>query len=90
MTDMPYPRPPYLHRYHTRHGKWIWYVRKGARGRRIHLRAEYGTEAFWDEYRAAIDASTVRKPEAIKAAHMSPPLRMRTPRDLPLQWRLRR
>jgi hypothetical protein len=28
--------------------------------------------------------------EAIKVAHMSPPLRMRTPRDLPLQWRLRR
>jgi hypothetical protein len=28
--------------------------------------------------------------EAIKVAHMSPPLRMRTPGDLPLQWRLRR
>jgi integrase len=66
---MPQPRPPYLHRYHTRHGKFIWYVRKGARGRRIHLRAEYGTAVFWDEYKAAIDASTVKSKPEIKATH---------------------
>jgi site-specific recombinase XerD len=64
---MPQPRPPYLHRYHTRHDKFIWYVRKGARGRRIHLRSEYGTEAFWEEYRAAIEASTIRPKAEIKA-----------------------
>jgi hypothetical protein len=28
--------------------------------------------------------------EVIKVARMSPPLHMRAPRDLPLQWRLRR
>jgi len=28
--------------------------------------------------------------EAIKVARMAPPLHMRTPRDFPLQWRLRR
>ena len=47
---MPRPRPPYLHREETRHGEVSWYVRRG-RGRRIRVRAEYGSEAFWREYR---------------------------------------
>ncbi|WP_237179969.1 tyrosine-type recombinase/integrase [Rhodoplanes sp. Z2-YC6860] len=32
----------------------MWYVRK-ARGKRIRLRNEYGTDEFWSEYRAALE-----------------------------------
>ena len=46
---MPRPRPPHLHRERTRHGQFVWYVRKG-KGARIRLRAEYGSEKFWAEY----------------------------------------
>jgi integrase len=48
---MPRPRPPYLHREVTRHGKVVWYVRRNRR--RIRLRANYGTDEFDTEYRAA-------------------------------------
>jgi integrase len=64
---MPRPRPPYLHRYKTRHGKMIWYVRKGARGRRIRIRAEFGTPEFETEYQAAI-ADTPAPAPKIKAS----------------------
>lgn len=53
MGDMPRPRPLYLHREKTRHGRFVWYVRLGA-GVRIRLRAEYGTPEFQAEYEAAI------------------------------------
>lgn len=53
MADMPRPRPPHLHRQVTRHGKVVWYVRID-RGRRVRLKAEYGTEAFELEYQAAV------------------------------------
>jgi hypothetical protein len=49
---MPRPRPPYLHRVITRHGKAVWYVRLGVGQRkRIRLRSEFGTEDFRLEYR---------------------------------------
>jgi hypothetical protein len=54
IDDMPRPRPPYLHREKTRHGKWVWYVRIG-KGPRIRIAAEYGTPEFDAEYRAAIN-----------------------------------
>jgi integrase len=50
---MPRPRPQFLHREVTRHGKPVWYVRIN-RGPRIRLRALFGTPEFWSEYRAAI------------------------------------
>lgn len=53
MLDMPRPRPPHLRHEETRHGKLVWYVRKGT-GPRVRLRADYGTEAFWNEYRDAL------------------------------------
>lgn len=59
MTDMPRPRPPYLHREITRHGRIIWYVRIN-RGDRIRLRAVFGTEAFWNEYQAAVGGQPYR------------------------------
>lgn len=53
---MPRPRPPYLNREETRHGTHVWYVRR-RHGQRVRLRAEYGSESFWAEYRAAIEGS---------------------------------
>lgn len=53
MGTMPRPRPPFLHRETTRHGKPVWYVRLD-RGERKRIRAEFGTEQFRVEYEAAI------------------------------------
>src|SRR5215510_12760704 len=53
MKVMPHPRPPYLHREITRHGKAVWYVRIG-KGRRVRLRGEFGTPDFGAEYQAAV------------------------------------
>jgi integrase len=53
ILGMPRPRPPHLHRETTRHGKTTWYVRID-KGKRIRLRAPYGTPEFDDEYRAAL------------------------------------
>src|ERR1700752_4400170 len=50
---MPRPRPPFLHRETTRHGKTVWYVRLD-RARRVRLRADFGTDQFKAEYDAAI------------------------------------
>jgi integrase len=50
---MPHPRPPHLHRQITRHGKTVWYVRIG-KGRRIRIKASYGTPEFDAEYHAAM------------------------------------
>jgi integrase len=64
---MPHPRPPYLHRQISRHGKAVWYVRKGQGSRlRVRLRQEYGTPEFWAAYRAAVDSEP--PPQAAKAA----------------------
>lgn len=51
---MPKPRPPHLHREETRHGLVKWFVRRG-HGPRIRVHAEYGSQEFWGEYRAAIE-----------------------------------
>jgi integrase len=50
---MPRPRPPFLHRQITRHGRAVWYVRV-AKGKRMRLRAEYGSPEFWAAYEAAV------------------------------------
>ncbi len=58
---MPRPRPPHLHRERNRHGDVVWYVRR-RHGRRVRLRAEYGSPEFWAEYRAALEgAPTISK-----------------------------
>jgi integrase len=56
MDPMPRPRPPYLQRESTRHGKAVWYVRVG-KGPRIRMRAEFGTPEFSSEYQAAISGA---------------------------------
>ena len=50
---MARPRPPYLHRETTRHGRSVWYVRVDRR-KRIRLRGEYGSPEFQAAYNAAI------------------------------------
>ena len=63
MTAMPRPRPPYLSREITRHGKPVWYVRRG--GRRIRLRADFGTPEFDAEYQAACSGIRPQKAEEV-------------------------
>lgn len=53
MPDVPRPRPPHLHRETTRHGRVVWYVRP-RKGRRVRIRAEFGTAEFECEYQAAL------------------------------------
>jgi hypothetical protein len=63
IADMPRPRPPYLNRAVTRHGRVVWVVRvgKGDQRRRIRLRAEFGTPDFEAEYRAALAEQEIAK-----------------------------
>jgi len=63
---MPRPRPPHLHREETRHGAVLWYVRKG-HGPRIRIKAEYGSDEFWREYRAGLEGAP--KPSKAAKAH---------------------
>lgn len=50
---MPRARLPHLRHEQNRHGDWCWYFRKGD-GKRIRLRATFGTPAFTAEYEAAM------------------------------------
>jgi integrase len=69
---MPRPRPPFLNRVVTRHGKVTWVVRVGSGDdrRRVRLRAEYGTPEFKAEYEAAIKAD--REAALAQAARNEP------------------
>jgi integrase len=55
-----------LQRQISRHGRAVWYVRRG-HGLRIRIRAEFGTPEFEAEYRAALDGTPVenRKKAAV-------------------------
>ena len=66
MDGMPRPRPLYLSHELTRHGRTVWYVRRN--GKRIRLRAEFGTPEFDTEYQAAI-AGEPLKAKAPNARH---------------------
>jgi integrase len=55
MLDMPRPRPPYLHKLTSRHGKTVWCVQVG-RGPRIRIRGEFGTPEFQRAYEEAVTA----------------------------------
>jgi integrase len=52
IQGMPRPRPPYLLRQVTQHGRVCWYVRKG-KGKRIRVPTP-GTEGFDQAYQAAL------------------------------------
>lgn len=58
---MPKPRPPYLQKQITRHGKHVWYVRKGE-GPRIRIHGEFGTEEFNANYLNAVEG-IISKPK---------------------------
>jgi integrase len=58
---MPQPRPPYLLRERTRHGKTLWYVRRERHGQRIRVKGEYGTAEFWQKYQDALAGLSQRK-----------------------------
>jgi integrase len=58
IDDMPRDLPPHLVRQRTQHGKTVYYVRI-RKGPRTRLRAPYGSEAFWAEYRAAISGDAL-------------------------------
>lgn len=64
MEAMARPRPQYLQRELTRHGKVVWYVRIDD-GKRTRIRAEYGTPEFQAEYQDAINGTTpdIKKPK---------------------------
>jgi len=62
MQDMPRPRPRFLQRHVTQHGRVVWYIRIG-RGPRTRIRAPFGTPEFDAEYQAALEA----KPRPHKA-----------------------
>jgi hypothetical protein len=68
---MPRPRPPHLHRQRTRHGKTVWYVRHG-KGPRVRLRAEFGTPAFDEAYRAALAGEAATAPSTKLALLIHP------------------
>ena len=63
MEPMPRPRPPHLRHERNRHGTPIWYVRQGD-GPRIRIREPYGSEAFWQAYRDALDGETPARRKA--------------------------
>lgn len=59
IEPMPCPRPPHLQRERTRHGKAVWFVRIG-KGPRRRIKAEYGTQEFWDAYHSAVRGEAPR------------------------------
>ncbi len=73
MDAMPRPRPPYLSREVTRHGRAVWYVRRN--GKRIRIRAEFGTSEFEADYQAALAGN---------------PLRSKAPNEGTLAWLIER
>ncbi len=54
LKAMPKRQYPGLYKETSRHGKAVWYVRPLHHGKRVRIRAEYGTEAFIAEYHAAL------------------------------------
>lgn len=65
--DMPRPRPLYLHRFKTRHGKYIWYVRRPG-GARVRIKGEFGSPEFNAAYMAAMDGVAVTQPRPVAAS----------------------
>lgn len=66
---MPKPRPPYLQREISRHGKITWYVRKRPMPR-IRINGVYGSREFMAEYHAALadDGSAIVKKKEVSAS----------------------
>nr|WP_278521198.1 tyrosine-type recombinase/integrase [Brucella anthropi] len=65
---MPRPRKPYIQREVTRHGKTIWYFRRG-KEKRIRLPGQFGSKEFNAAYDAALAGQEV--PKVQKSSHTS-------------------
>ena len=66
MPDMPRTRKPYVQKETTRHGRTVWYFRKGT-GPRIRLRGDYESPEWLADYEAALGQSfgaAVERPSA--------------------------
>lgn len=62
MPDMPKPRFPFVLREKTRHGKIVWYFRRG-KGKRVRLAGDYGSDTFIAAYNAAMAGKHYVAPE---------------------------
>lgn len=62
LGPMPKPRYPGLVKEVTRHGSDVWYVRPLHHGKRVRIRADYGTDDFVAEYQAALQGISANKP----------------------------
>ena len=80
---MPRPRPPFLVRQVTRHGKAVWYVRRGV-GPRVRIRAAFGSPEFAGEYQAAVAGITAAQPKGRVGAGSSRMAHPAIPRKLGL------
>jgi integrase len=58
---MSRPRPPFLQRAVSRHGKTIWYVRI-SRGPKIRIKGEYGSPEFNEAYQGAVSGEKPKRP----------------------------
>jgi integrase len=61
MLPMPRPRYPYVQRQVTRHGKTLWYFRRG-KGARFPLGDRYGSPEFMKAYEAALGGERLPPP----------------------------
>lgn len=59
--DMPRPKPQFLIRQVTRHGRAVWYFRRHKTGPAIRIRAEFGTPEFTRQYEAALIGQPIEK-----------------------------
>lgn len=59
MRDMPRPRKAYVQKEETRHGKTVWYFRRG-NGPRTRLPGEYESEEWLQAYRAAFNGDEAK------------------------------
>lgn len=66
MSRMPRPRKPYVQKEITRHGKIVWYFRRG-KEKRIRLPGAFGSAEFNEAYAAAL-AGLPAKPRATAPA----------------------
>lgn len=62
--DSEMPRKPYLSREKTRHGKFVWYFKRG--GKRIRLPDVYGSDEFNAAYEKALTGGATERLSAAK------------------------
>lgn len=69
MPSMPRPRKPYTQKETTRHGKVVWYFRRG-KEKRIRLPGVFGSKEFNAAYDAALAGGSVEAPPKVSQSTM--------------------